>query len=212
MSKNYMEHVAQMLGVEMEERFKIKTFEQYKFYINENGLQCDNDDLSAKSILSDLITGKHKIRKIPKRKHTGLEEVQEGEWVYPLFDVVDRMKSAEERQLGTREFSDRKIRDNWKRYIDIKKRLARAASELNAEPIQWDNMEQEQAKWYIFYGKYTRDIEIGETNSLCCDNIYFTSKEAADKAIEIVGEDDLIWMLRDFQPFIGYSTEVTENE
>ncbi len=207
MSQNYMEKVAQMLGVEMGEKFTVKCYETCEFYITENGLHCNRVELPTKIILSNIMTGEEEIIKIPKRKHTGLEDVDAGQNVYLLFGARDGIRCPHKTVNGTEWFTDKYIRDNWERYISTKKRLAQAASELNTESIQWDNMEQEQAKWYIFYGKYTRDIEIGETNSLCCDNIYFTSQEAAEKAIEIVGEKELVWMLRDFQPFIGYSAE-----
>lgn len=210
MSKNYMEQVARMLGVEMGEKFKIKSFEQYKFYINENGLQSETSGLLlfVPDYFSDLIAGKYEIVKIPKRKHTGLEAVQKDEWIYPMFDVVNCMKISKERDLTTCEFSDRKIRNNWERYIAIKKRLAKAASELNTEPIDWIN--NAQAKWSIYYNNDNSNLELCYGNTCPTDKIYFTSKEAAQKAIEIVGKGDLIWMLRDFQAFIGYSTEVKE--
>ena len=209
MSKNYMEHVAQMLGVEMGEKFEIEDFKDCKFYISKDGLKCNSDEASANYVLSDLITGKHEIRKIPKRKHTGLEDVQEDEWIYSLFnDVLNSMKSSKGRKLAIREFSDKKIRNNWERYIDVKKRLARAASELNTEPIDWNNCNQK--KWSIYYNNDNGDLDSCYWNSSVVDEIYFTSREATREAIEIVGKDDLVWMLRCFQPFIGYSEEVAE--
>lgn len=212
MSKNYMEQIAQMLGVEIGEKFEIEDFKDCKFYISKDGLKCNSDEASANYVLSDLITGKHEIRKIPKLKHTGLEDVQEDEWIYPLFnDVLNGMKSSKERKLAIREFSDKKIRDNWERYIVIKKRLAKAASELNTESIDWND--ENQMKWYISCDpKDNNNLIVEYIYKGPVDSIYFNTKGATKTAIEIVGKDDLIWMLRDFQPFIGYSEEVVENE
>lgn len=208
---NYTEQVAQMLGVEMGEKFRIKEIADHKFYINKNGLQCETSELFMPDYFSDLITGKYEIVKISKRKHTGLEDLEEGDEVYPLFGFFDEEIVPDNTLYITECFSDKEIRDNWERYIDIKKRLAKAASELNNEPIDWND--DNKKKWYI-------SCDPQDNNNLVVDYIYkgpedaiyFNKAGAAKKAIEIVGEKDLIWMLRDFQPFIGYSTEVTEDE
>lgn len=205
MSKNYMEQVAQMLGVEFGEKFTVKCYETCEFYITKNGLHCNRVELPTKIILSNIMTGEEEIIKIPKRKHTGLEDVVESDGIYGLFGGVYSAQSN--RSLKPSEFTDMTIRHNWRRYIDIKKRLAKAASELNTEPIDWNDCRQE--KWYIC---------CPDRETLTCyhidgypnDGVFFTSKEAAQKAVEIVGEKDLIWMLRDFQPYLGYSMEVAE--
>ncbi len=214
MSKNYMEQVARMLGVEVEERFKIKGYEDSKFYINKDGLQCNcsNNEIVT-GILSNIMTGKYEIVKIPKRKHTGLESVaKKDEAVYILFGFRQSVSAPEPAELQTDFFTDKEIRNNWERYIDIKKRLARAASELNTEPIDWND--ENKAKWYI-------SCDPKDNNDLIFNNriykgpgddIYFNKAGAAKKAIEIVGKDDLIWMLRDFQAFIGYSREAAADE
>ncbi len=207
MSKNYMEQVAQMLGVEMEERFEIKEIEDRKFYINENGLQCETNAMFVPEYFNDLVAGKYEIRKIPKRKHTGLEDVEAGDRIYRLFDMISPLTALKKQELMSYSFADETIRNNWERYIVIKKHLAKAASELNTEPIDWNDCRQE--KWYIC---------CPDRETLTCyhidgypnDGIYFISKESAQKAIEIVGKDDLIWMLRNFQPYLGYLAEVAE--
>lgn len=208
MSKNYMEKVAQMLGVEMGEKFTVKCYETCEFYITENGLHCNRVELPTKIILSNIMTGEEEIIKIPKRKHTGLENVaKKDETVYILFGFRQGVSAIEPAELQTDFFTDKEIRDNWERYIDIKKRLAKAASELNTEPIDWNDCRQE--KWYICCPN-RETLTCYHIDGYPNDGVFFTSKEAAQKAIEIVGKVDLIWMLRDFQPFIGYSTEVTE--
>ena len=208
MGKNYMEKVAQMLGVEMNERFRIKELANHKFYINENGLQCETNAMFVPEYFNDLVAGKYEIRKIPKRKHTGLEDVEAGDRIYRLFDMISPLTALKKQELMSYSFADETIRDNWERYIDIKKRLAKAASELNTEPIDWNNCNQK--KWSIYYNNDNGDLDSWYWNSSVVDEIYFTSREAAREAIEIVGKDDLVWMLRGFQPFIGYLAEAEE--
>ena len=185
MSKNYIEKVAQMLGVEMGEVFRVKNFGNRKFYINENGLQCSDLNISGRVILSDLLLEHCELVKIPKRKHTGIEDVVEGDKIYPLFGLPDGMIATDNIMSITEYFSDEEIRDNWERYIAIKKRLAKVASELNTEPIDWNNCNQ--AKWNIYYNNDNSNLELWCWHSSVVDDIYFTSHEAAQKAIEIVG-------------------------
>lgn len=71
MAKNYMADVAKMLGVELEEEFKIDSSDTiYKFY--ENGLcfQCGGAWLRADSNLINLIKGECKIIKLPWQPKT----------------------------------------------------------------------------------------------------------------------------------------------
>lgn len=72
MAKNYMADVAKMLGVELEEEFKIDCSNSiYKFF--ENGLcfQCGGAWLRADNILIDLIKGDGKIVKLPWQPKKG---------------------------------------------------------------------------------------------------------------------------------------------
>lgn len=64
MSKNYMEEVARMLGVELEEEFDIKGGFCNPYMITERGLlDCDGDE--SPSILIGLLDGSIKIIKKP---------------------------------------------------------------------------------------------------------------------------------------------------
>lgn len=66
MAKNYMADVAKMLGVELEEEFKIdSSYTIYKFYKNGLCFQCGGAWLRADNILIDLIKGDSKIVKLP---------------------------------------------------------------------------------------------------------------------------------------------------
>lgn len=72
MIKNYMEDVAKMLGVELEEEFKIGSSDTiFKFYKNGLCFQCGGAWLRADSNLIDLIKGDSKIVKLPWQPKEG---------------------------------------------------------------------------------------------------------------------------------------------
>lgn len=72
MAKNYMADVAKMLGVELEEEFKIDSSDTiFKFYENELWHQCGGMWLRTNSHLIDLIKGDSKIVKLPWQPKKG---------------------------------------------------------------------------------------------------------------------------------------------
>lgn len=80
MAKNYMDDVAKMLGVELEEEFKIDSSDTiYKFYKNGLCFQCGGAWLRADNILIDLIKGDSKIVKLPWQPKKGDEYYYPGE-------------------------------------------------------------------------------------------------------------------------------------
>lgn len=71
MAKNYMQDVAKMLGVELEEEFKIDSSDTiFKFYKNGLCFQCGGAWLRADSNFIDLIKGDSKIVKLPWQPKT----------------------------------------------------------------------------------------------------------------------------------------------
>lgn len=79
MTKNYMADVAKMLGVELEEEFKIdSSYTIYKFYKNGLCFQCGGAWLRADNILIDLIKGDSKIVKLPWQPTKGDEYFKPG--------------------------------------------------------------------------------------------------------------------------------------
>lgn len=80
MAKNYMADVAKMLGVELEEEFKIDSSDKvYKFFKNGLCFQCGGAWLRADSNLIDLIKGDSKIVKLPWQPKKGDEYYYPGE-------------------------------------------------------------------------------------------------------------------------------------
>ena len=64
---NYMEQVAQMLGVELEEEFKLNDSDDYKYKITKDGMfmysEFASDWFSANHILLGVLFGKYEIEK-----------------------------------------------------------------------------------------------------------------------------------------------------
>lgn len=73
MSKNLMPQIAEMLGIELGEEFKVegdKDFEQKTFYLTARGLkvklaQCPEKEIPAMAVLDSLLFGDTKIIKLP---------------------------------------------------------------------------------------------------------------------------------------------------
>lgn len=134
-----------------------------------------------------------------KAKHTGFEHPGYDGIIY---NINGSQYTANEREtLKSDEYSDKQIRDNWRRKQQIERRLYEAAAMLNKEPI--DRLNVNVDKYFIYWDAGNIKINVGRIYSTCSTNLLFESEEAAQKAIDIVGKDDLIWLFRDFQPYIG---------
>ena len=88
---NYMEKVAEMLGVEIGEEFKVKGSDgelSAKFYIIDDGLyeQCkDGMPLLNSALLRDLLTGTYEIVKLPWKPKGG-----DSYWYYGEFYILEK--------------------------------------------------------------------------------------------------------------------------
>ena len=207
---NYMRNVAESLCVEMDSPFYIydsRTGRTYpdKCCLSDEGIlisepvkfyQTDED---APKILQALLTGVFKVCPINRYNW-----VPGGSTIYTLED--DTYNAEDDRGLEWYEFISKNERDIWRRYFSIKRRLRETAAELNSSAIDWGDTDQ--PKFYICacfrdYNDFKLDIRCEDT--VCEEHTYFDTMTAAKKAIEIVGEEDLIWMMRDFQSEIEYS-------
>ena len=68
MAKNKMKEVAKLLGLELEEEFRIDGL-SYKYKLSNYGLMCWSNNLQRwyiTSIIGELLTGERKIIKLPK--------------------------------------------------------------------------------------------------------------------------------------------------
>lgn len=66
-------------------------------------------------------------------------------------------------------------------------KLMNVAAYLNEKPLDWDNVFQD--KWHIFYDHRSRALRYGENQSYREAIVYFDSREHANQAVEILGED-----------------------
>lgn len=137
------------------------------------------------------------------QKHTGLEHPGYDGIIYAL-NGSEYIYNARE-TLTPFEFSDKQLRDDHKRALDIYRRLLETAAMLNSAPI--DKLDEDTHKHFIYWDASFENLRCGST--VACDTtIFFQSQEAAQEAIDRIGRDDLIWLYRDFQPYIGaYKTE-----
>ena len=79
MSKNLMPQIAEMLGIELGEEFKVegdKDFEQKTFYLTARGLkvkldQCPEKEIPAMAVLDSLLFGDTEIIKMPWKPKVG---------------------------------------------------------------------------------------------------------------------------------------------
>jgi hypothetical protein len=138
------------------------------------------------------------------KKHTGLEHPGYDGFIYNL--IGSQYTDSARETLTPREFSDEQLRDDYVRAMDIYRRLVEAAAMLNSAPI--DKLDMDIPKYHLYWSNYNKMLSSDDICTMCDTKVLFESKEAAKKAIDIVGEDDLIWLFRDFQPYIGaYKTE-----
>ena len=161
-----------------------------------------------------LINGKHvdavlddeqvKAALESKPKHTGLEHPGYDEVIYNING--SQYTSNERETLKPDEYSDKQIRDNWRRKQQIERRLCEAAAMLNSESV--DKLNADAELWCISYDLVAEKLFICYDEGAVIANAYFESEEAARQAIDIVGKDDLIWLFRDFQPYIGAYKEL----
>ena len=92
---NYMEQIAEMLGVKLYEDFRIKAINEMifekKFFLTEYGLFSEDSTVPISTILNDILNGQYKIVKLPfaltKEEKNYLSEV-----VKPFRDKIEYIK------------------------------------------------------------------------------------------------------------------------
>ena len=92
---NYMEQIAEMLGIKLYEDFRIKAINEMifekKFFLTEYGLFSEDSTVPISTILNDILNGQYKIVKLPlaltKEEKDYLSEV-----VKPFRDKIEYIK------------------------------------------------------------------------------------------------------------------------
>ena len=194
---------------EMERRFKMVN----KVNIKLDGNECVtiNDDckisVDANGNLVVHNAGKRDIRVVeePSKRHTGIEEPEEDDDVYYIDgdDCSDKFTYSlafKGDYLRGRIATDEQLCSDRDRAAQIRFALEKYAAEHNAGPIDWTDYNN--YKYYIFYDAGGA-LSVGYLNSVKTDNIYFDSRQTAVDAIKAVGEEDVLWLYRDYQPYLN---------
>ena len=147
----------------------------------------------------DAVLDDEQVKAALEMKHTGLEHPGYDGIIYALDGSQYTYNGCD--TLDVDEFSDKQLRDDYARAMDIYRRLAEAAAMLNGSPI--DMFNADTRKYAICWGTASESFCYIERYNLCDTTVLFETEEAARQAIDLVGEDDLIWLFRDFQPYIG---------
>lgn len=95
MAKNLIPQIAQMLGLQLGEEFKVKGDNELIYRLTNDGLKLTYDsgielaDVSAKVVFADLVNGKDEIVKLPWKPKKGdvyfTFELLGGKWVVRSF-------------------------------------------------------------------------------------------------------------------------------
>ena len=86
-------------------------------------------------------------------------------------------------------FKTRKEAEHMAEKLKVINELKNFALENNGAEIDWKN--HKQVKWTIAYQHISKELELNDwrNTQFPSSNIYFTSKEITQKAIETIGED-----------------------
>jgi len=148
------------------------------------------------------------ILKEEKKKKTGYEKVEKGEFYYAIsslkeaieFSGDDFLSSNTEKRFKTASyFNDENLAKNIARAERLKYQLRRYAALNGGIPSQKDWQNIKIKKWYIDYLYHTETIAFFDTYYYkTFGQIYFKDVKACEKAIEIF-KDELIWYFAEFE-------------
>ena len=143
----------------------------------------------------------------PEKRHTGIEEPERGDSIYyvdgdGILETYDYSSGEFEHEyLRGRVTTDKQLAIDRDRAARIRFALEKYAAEHNAGAIDW--ADSHCSKYYIYYARGNKHLSIGYLSSAKDDNIFFDSAETARNAIEAVGEEDVLWLYRDYQPYLN---------
>lgn len=98
----------------------------------------------------DAVLDDEQVKAALEVKHTGLEHPDYDGIIYNLDGGQYTDNSRD--KLTPLEFSDKQLRDDWRRKQDIERRLYEAAAVLNSAPI--DKLNTEVFKYFIYCNAY----------------------------------------------------------
>lgn len=143
-----------------------------------------------------------------QEKKTGYERVESGN-IYYLDNTINVEAFGEHNGVIDKEFynsasyyASKEIAENNARADKLMRQLRRFAVENRKNPLDWEE-NNSQMKYYIYY-KTSNAFEEPELKIDCCFEdrhfgiIYFDTREAAQKAIEIF-HNELIWYFTEYK-------------
>ena len=142
----------------------------------------------------------------PEKRHTGIEEPErddsvcyiDGDGILETYDYSSGEFESE--YLRGRVTTDEQLAYDRDRSAQIRFALEKYAAEHNAEPLDWaDKIE----KYRIVYNAHRKELQVVMDSFCKADTVYFSSGVAAWKAIKAVGEENALWLYRDYQPYLN---------
>ena len=151
--------------------------------------------------------GEAKASAKPEKRHTGIEKPErddsicyiDGDGILETYDYSSG--EFEHEYLRGRVTTDEQLCSDRDRAAQIRFALEKYAAEHNAEPLDWTDLDR--YKYHIIYAYDVNDLRI---RALCFtrhDIVYFDSEQTALDAIKAVGKENVLWLYRDYQPYLN---------
>ena len=143
----------------------------------------------------------------PEKRHTGIEEPERGDSIYyvdgdGILETYDYSSGEFENEyLRGRVTTDEQLCSDRDRAAQIRFALEKYAAEHNAESIDWTD--DNSWKYRIAYNSNTKMLEAYSCIFYKHDTVYFDSEQTTLDAIKAVGEEDVLWLYRDYQPYLN---------
>ena len=150
--------------------------------------------------------GEVKASAKPEKRHTGIEEPEEGDSVCyidgdGILETYDYSSGEfESEYLRGRVTTDEQLCSDRDRAAQIRFALEKYAAEHNAEPIDWYDKTE---KFHIVHNAHTEELCVIMDSFYKADTVYFSSERIAWKAIGAVGYDNVLWLYRDYRPYLN---------
>ena len=151
--------------------------------------------------------GEAKASAKPEKRHTGIEKPErddsicyiDGDGILKTYDYSSG--EFEHEYLRGRVTTDEQLAIGRDRAARIRFALEKYAAEHNAEPLDWTD--SNTYKYCIYYNSTSGIICVDVSWVAKHDEVYFDSAETAKNAIKAVGYDDVLWLYRDYQPYLN---------
>lgn len=129
----------------------------------------------------------------PVKKERWRAESCEGYWYVSDCGKVNlvnecEMDSDNYRYNSYNYFKTKEAAEKYAKVLNTQAKIREVAEDN--EPMDWDDTSQ--MKYYITYNFFIKKIDVYSVSSIKGGNIYFSSRELAERAISVIGEDALI--------------------